>query len=473
MKIKIYLSFAIAAILGACSDVLDENPKAIASETFYNTADEVEAALNSIYYPVGVSQLTNEINILEACADYGYGKGSLAYINDYIGFSPANVSNMSLLWEAYYLMIRNANLVLVNVPGGTETTEAQKTRYLAEAKFMRAFAYFHLVRLWGGVPLRTEETMTQIDLPRNSAEEVYKLIIDDIKAAIDDLPDEPRVLGTPSKLVAKTVLADVYLTRGEWENAKQMAGEVISSGKFSLVPVSDVGDFENLFGAELITSTEEIFYAKYNRQFGLGFLNFLHHPAAPYKPYGANYFAFYTEGDHPFFVNWSDDDLRKQNNFYLWDIALGDNTYLYKKFTDPNGSINAPNDWPYYRFAEVLLIYAEADNRLNHGPTANAVEYLNKVRRRGYGYDPNSPSPVDVVITDYNEDTFFEEVLQERGYELFNEAKRWFDLLRTGKAEEVVRETFDIDMETSMLLWPVPVGEFRYNKSFGPNNPGY
>lgn len=473
MKTKYYFFLTVALALGACSDLLEENPNAIASETFYNTAAEVEAALNSIYYPVGVSQLTNEINILEACADYGFAKGSLEVIKNYAGYSPANMSNMSLLWEAYYLMIRNANLVLANVPLGTETTTAQKTQYAAEAKFLRSLAYFHLVRLWGGVPLRTEETMTQIDLPRSSVEDVYKLITDDLIWASQNLPDEPRILGTPSKVVAHALLADVYLTRGDWANAKQSAANVISSNKFSLVPLTTVDDFENIFGAELLTSSEEIFYFKYNRQYGLGFLNFLHHPGAPYKPYGANYFAFYTRATHPFYAGWSDDDLRKQNNFYLWDIALGNDTYLYKKFTDPEGSLAAPNDWPLYRYAEMLLIYAEADNRLNDGPTATAVEYLNMVRRRGHGYDPASPSPIDVAVADFNEESFFEAVLQERAYEMFCEGKRWFDLLRTGKAPEKVQEAFGIVMDEDMILWPIPVGETSYNKQFGPNNPGY
>ncbi len=473
MKTKSYIFLTLALAFSACSDLLEENPNAIASETFYNTAAEVEAALNSIYYPVGVSQLTNEINMIEACADYGYAKGSLEVIKNYVGYSPANMGNMGLLWESYYLMIRNANLVLANVPSGTQTTTEQKTQYTAEAKFLRSLAYFHLVRLWGGVPLRTEETMDQMDLPRSSVEDVYKLIKEDLIWASDNLRDEPRILGTPSKVIAQALLADVYLTIGDWANAKQSAANVISSGKFSLVPVNTVDDFENIFGAELLSSPEEIFYFKYNRQYGLGFLNFLHHPGAPYKPYGANYFAFYTRETHPFYAGWSNNDLRKQNNFYLWDIALGDDTYLYKKFTDPEGSIGAPNDWPLYRYAEMLLIYAEADNRLSEGPTATAVEYLNMVRRRGYGYDPLSPSPIDVSVADFNEESFFEEVFQERAYEMFCEGKRWFDLLRTGLAPEKVQESFGITMNEDMLLWPIPVGETSYNKSFGPNNPGY
>lgn len=470
---KILLITAIFIPLIACEEILEENPKSIASETFYNTVAEVESAVNAIYYPVGVSQLTNEINLLEALADYEYGKGSLSYINDYIGFSSANMTNMGYLWEAYYLMIRNANLVILNTPKGTGTTESQQSQYIAEAKFLRALAYFHLVRLWGAVPLRTEETMKDIDLPRSPVNTVYDFIINDLLFAESNLTDNPRLIGTPSKWTAKTLLADVYLTVENYTGARDKAAEVISSGKYSLVEIRSTEDFVKIYGPDLITSTEEIFYFKYSREYGLGFLNFLHYPSDGYKPYGANYFAHYTRAGHPFFLNWDNNDLRKQNNFYLWDIALGNDTYLFKKFIDPQGFTNAPNDWPIYRYPEVLLIYAEADNRVNNNPTPQAVEYLNMVHRRAYGYDTKVPSPVDFKIEDYDEDSFFELVLKEKGYETFDEAKRWFDLLRTHKAQEVIKETFNIDMVTSMLLWPIPVGETGYNKLIGPNNPGY
>lgn len=470
---KIIYITAIALFVSACTDsLLEENPKAIATETFYNTAAEVEAAINAVYYNVGVSQLTNEINILEPLTDYSYGKGSLSYLNDYVGYSPANMTNMGYLWQAYYLMIRNANLVILNTPNGTETTEDQKKRYVAEARFLRAHAYFHLVRLWGPIPLRTEENMKDIDIARSSIDEVYNLIISDLLVAELNCPDTPRLLGTPSKLVAKTMLADVYLTTGNWSSAKEKAGEVIDSGNFSLVEIEKVEDFEKIYGAELLTSSEEIFYQKFTRDYGNNILTFMHYPGDGYKPYGASYFSHYTFGSNLFFKNWDNDDLRKQNNFYKKDIALGDDTYLYKKFIDPNGYNNSPNDWPYYRYPEVLLIYAEADNRINKGPTSKAMEYLNMVHRRAYGYPSTQPSPIDFNINDYNEESFFELVLMEKAYETFFEAKRWFDLKRTNKTAQVIKQAFNIDMDINMLFWPIPTGELSYNKLMD-QNPGY
>ena len=122
------------------------------------------------------------------------------------------------------------------------------------------------------------------------------------------------------------------------------------------------------------------------------------------------------------------------------------------------------------------MIYAEAASRANNGPTVEAMECLNKVHRRGYGYNSETESPVDFKISDYDADSFFELVLQERGYEMILECKRWLDLLRTDKAVEAIKKAEGIAMDTSMLLWAIPVVETNYNKAIDPikdQNPGY
>lgn len=465
----------ILVCLSGCNDMLEEHPKAIASETFYNTAEEVAAALNGVYRPLH-TQFSSYFTILEALPDNVYGKGSLAVINEYKGFSTANITNMDGVWTVLYLSIRNTNVVISNTPSGSKLSEEEKMKFIGEAKFLRAFNYFALVRLWAGVPIRTEENMDEIELPRSSVEDVYNLIISDLKYAEENLPDIPRLLGTPSKWTAKTLLADVYLNLKDWTNAKNKAKEVIDSGKFSLVEVKEPDDFEKIYGADILTTSEEIFYFKYNDQQGWPLMNFFHIDGDGYKPYGANWFSFYSKTDNYFYMNWSDRDLRKQHLCYSWDIGLGDNTLLFKKYIDPNGTTNSSNDWPIYRYPEVLLIFAEADNHANGGPTGEAVECLNKVHRRGYGYDPDIISPEDFNIADYTEASFDELVLQERGYEMILECKRWLDLVRTGRAVETIKRAEGIDMNTSMLLWPIPVVETNYNKAIDPvkdQNPGY
>ncbi|MFR8356380.1 MAG: RagB/SusD family nutrient uptake outer membrane protein [Parabacteroides sp.] len=121
--------------------------------------------------------------------DNVYGKGSLATISEYKGFSTANITNMGHVWTALYLSIRNANVVIKNTTGGNKISEDKKAQFIGEAKFLRAFDYFALVRLWAGVPLRTEETMDMIEVARSSMEDVYELIVSDLEYAEEYLPD--------------------------------------------------------------------------------------------------------------------------------------------------------------------------------------------------------------------------------------------------------------------------------------------
>lgn len=475
MKKIVYLSIGLF-VLSACTDILDEIPKSIASETFYNTAGEVEVGLNGIYYPLHGSELVSLFTQLTPLADYAYGKGSIAALNEYNGYSTSTVSNMNRVWQALYLSIRNANIVISKIPESSELTQEQKDHYLAEARFMRAFAYFYLVRLWAGVPIRTVENMSMQDLPRSSVDEVYSLIVDDLTFAEQYLGDTPRLLGTPSKWTAKTVLADVYLNIGNWEQAMNKSEEVITSGVYSLVQIEQPDDYEKIYGADLLTSPEEVFYFKYNDVSGWALMNFFHISGSGYKPYGANWYAFYTKEDNRFYADWDDEDYRKRHNFYKWEFGYGDNTLLFKKYIDPNGTTGASNDWPIYRFAEVFFIYSEAANSFHGEPTEKAVEYLNKVHRRAYGYPTEGPSPVDFKKEDFTKETFFDLVLREKGYETVLECKRWFELVRTGTAKDLIRKNLGKELDETMLLFPIPVTETNYNKAINPvtdQNPGY
>ncbi len=473
---KKILFAVLLSVCAGCSELLEENPKSIATETFYNTYAEGVSAVNAAYWAIISPEFDSYFTLLETLSDNVFGKGSLAVIEEYQGYSPANIGNMDRVWTTLYTAVRNANLVIRNVPRGTLTSDTQKASLIGEARFVRAFSYFALVRLWGRVPLRTEENLGQVDIPRSTKEDIYSLIVADLTYAEQNLPDTPRMLGTASRWIAKTLLADVYLTTESWNNAMVKAEEVITSGKFALVPVSKPEDFQKIYGADVISTPEEIFYFKYNDQVGWSIMNFFHISGSGYKPYGANYFSFYTTSDHVFYKNWDNTDLRKIHNHYSWDIGLGNNTYLFKKFIDPAGVTQASNDWPVYRYPEVLLIYAEAANKVAKGPTSKAVEYLNQVHRRAYGYVTSAPSPVDFKLGDYNEVTFDDLVFQEKAYETLVECKRWLDLVRTGRAAKAIKETTGKTLDAKMLLWPIPTTEINYNKALDPakdQNPGY
>lgn len=476
---KYVLIFVLTILAGCSSDLLIEEPKAVAAELFYNTAEEAEAALNASYEPIQSNIYAEQIVILDTHTDWGFGRGSRADYNSFQGFNSGNINNAGNRWSAFYRSIRNANFVIANVPEGTAISTSEIELFVAEAKFIRAFNYFNLVRNWGGVPLRTDLNLGEGDLKKSNETEVYDFILQDLMDAENKLPEEPRNIGRPTTYAVKSLLADVYLTIGMYEEAESKALEVIQSNKFALVPVTSIEDFQfNLFGPDLFTSTEEIFYLKFTRQLGQGnwILFVLNHPSTGLFNFGGA-FAHYSDATNPFYINWDDNDLRKG----LWDqidFGLGETTLVSKKYVEQEAverSQGAGNDLPIYRYAEILLIYAEASARVAGGATAEGLEALNKVHRRAYGQEINTPSTFDFNIEDFTLDSFIDIVLDERAFEFIFEGKRWYDLKRTGKAAETILEVKGITIAERHFLWPIPISEIDFNDAINSEdqNPGY
>lgn len=473
------LAIFSGSMLVSCEDLLKEEPRSVSVETFFNTAAEVETAINGIFSPLRANNYAVYETTLECQSDFTNGRGSWAPLHGFQGLDDANITRVGGLWNAFYLSIRNANLVIQKAPLGNSISPADVSRYVAEAKFMRAFNYFQLVRNWSGVPIRTEANMSETDLKKSTPEEVYSLILADLLAAEANLPDNPTVAGRPTKWAAKTMLADVYLTLGKFEEARDKAGEVIQSGKFSLVPITTKTDFQlKVWGPELVSTQEEVFYLKYTRQLNQGnyTLWVSNHPDTKLFNFGGAY-VLYLDLTSSYYTTWDAGDLRKA----LWDqvnFGLGTNTLISSKFTDQQAvsASGAGNDDPVYGYSDVLLLYAEASSRATGGPTAAGMEALNAVRRRAYGKSPSEASVIDLKLTDYNTDTFVDRVLKERSYEFQLGGKRWLDLKRTGKAAEAVLAATGKTIAQKHYLWPIPVSEMNYNKGLDPTkdqNPGY
>ncbi|MDR1503438.1 MAG: RagB/SusD family nutrient uptake outer membrane protein [Prevotella sp.] len=475
MKSIIYI-IAIVLLMSACDNILEENPKSIAVETFYNTSQEVEAALNAIYSPIraGDCMGQNYFGQMTSYADYAYGRGTYAALNSYDKLDDTNISRVGNMWTLLYRSVRNANICIANIPNATSLNDIQKSNYLGEAKFLRAYTYFLLIQSWGGVPKRTEENMEELAIPRATEQEIWDLIISDMEFAKQNLPEKPRAWGTPSVNVAKTVLAEIYMHVGKYTESRNLADEVIRSGEYSLLQINEPNDFLKLYGPGVTHTSEEIFYLKYSRSQGWAYVHFLH---TPNGLSGANgVYGQYTDSENEIIKNWDRDDLRYQFLWYPKDIALGANTLLCKKFQDVNAVNGAgDNDAPLYRYADLLLFFAESEARVK-GVTSDAVEALNQVHRRAYGFNPTLPSSADYNSSDYSVDEFLNLVIRERGYETVFEGKRWKDLKRLGIVKEVIKKIQGVDMSDSFLLWPIPVSEMDYNKALDPikdQNPGY
>lgn len=479
MKISIIYTLIIALIFMGCEDILKEEPKAIAVETFYNTPSEIEASLYAIFQPLNTTNCMGGLwpAALVPYDDNAYGRGSYGILSEYIGLDNNNITRVGNMWIQFYRAIRNCNIVIANTPN-SQVSDDLKANYIGEAKFMRAFIYFHMVRVWGAIPMRTEENMEINDLARTPVDQIYSLIVDDLIFAEQNITTDK--IGRPSKWAAKTLLAHVYLQLGNWSEAEIKASEVINSAKFSLVEVSEPDDFLKLYGPNIGKSPEEIFYLKFTGMTGYGWWwpMFLHHPGSGYHGAGGFYGHYTDSVKNPVIANWDHNDLRKQFNFYPFSIGLGTTTLLCKKFQDPSAisETAAAVDYPIYKYSDLLLFYAEANNKSNNGPTELAIECVNQVRRRAYGFPSKSTSPVDYIKSDYNFTTFNELILKERGYETVFEGKRWLDLTRLGIAGEVIKSTKGITVAEKNYLWPIPINETDYNDAIDAvkdQNPGY
>jgi len=473
--IKLVTSLCMALLFAACEKALEEAPKQISEENFYNTEAEVEAAVNAIYPPLRKDLMPNYIATLECQSDWMYGRGSWTPLSNYQGLDDANITRIQGFWNAFYLTVRNANLVIANA------SEKEAFRvYVAEARFLRAFSYFQLVRNWGGVPLRTEANMAEKDLPRSTEDEVYQLILADLTAAASELPETASASGRATKWAAKTLLAEVFLQLNRYSEAAEQANEVAQAG-FSLVSVSSKEDFQyNIFGPDIMASSEEIFALKYARLPGQGnyILWISNHPSTKLLTAdGTGAYAVHGDATNPNYLDWDDRDIRKQ----LWDqidFGLGPNTLVSAKYADP-GALDrntAGNDLPIYRLSDALLIFAEASARAENTVSAAAMEALNKVHRRAYGYAPNIPAEVDFDSADYTVEAFIDLVIRERGYEFVYEGKRWFELKRTGKLDDLILHGKRKPVVQKHLLWPIPLSETNFNNAIDPaidQNPGY
>ena len=502
MKRYYFLIVMLMSMVTACSDWIEENDftYAIATSTFYNTPDEANAAVMAPLNTMRSIFNSNYFTTLEGCTEYCYTKGVYqAYGRNYVGVTDnTHFTRCDANWQNFYVAILQCNLAIQKIPDANAMTDNEKAAYVGELRFLRALCYFHIVRRWASVPLRTEENMEEIDLAKTPVNEIYNFIVNDLKYAVDNCPNTPRLIGTPAKNAAKALLAEVYMYTQDYASARNLAAEVIDSKAHSLVQVSVTRDFDKLFGYDLATSTEEMFYIKTSRtdERTWSYISFTAHPQYEIEPgqrmlNGFGYFTHYSNLGNELIANWDQNDLRYDLNvgFYEFGVdAYGPNTTLFIKFWDPLVSGDGANvSIPLIRYADVLITYYEATARVAGAPTEESIEMLNRLRRRGYGFNSDVANPaIDYKLSDYNTmDSFIDLLIQEERYERMNEAKHWDLIVRLGKANELVGKYFRYDgitynvantINDKHYLWKIPDSEFNYNKALDPRvdqNPGY
>ena len=487
MKLK-YNLIAIALLgfsFSSCSDFLEQNPQTDLSENdFYKTADDILSAVNGVYSSLQEGDIYGNWYVFgEIPSDNTRNQlsGSVTTQNEFDQFYIDTQNSMiANFWKAAYKVINRTNTVLGRIDGIEINTELAN-RYKLECKFIRALMYYNLVRVYGDVPLILKEISISesYDILREPKENVYNQIIADLKEA-QDLPVSYSTAedGRATQGAAKALLANVYMTLHKYAEAETILAEIINSGQYSLLentPGSlNIDGYKNVFSPVNHNSKEGIFEIQFLKG-GYGEGSNYANNFAPENS-GTNVVAVggtggnnipemdiynaYEEGDlrRDFSMSLGYYDNRKNNEWV-------ESRYVCKFMDVPYQNNDASNNYPVIRYADVILMYAEALNQ--NGKTAEACKYLNMTRRRGFGYQTTETSPVDLQTTDKAQ--FALMVEQERRVELAFENHRWFDLIRTGRAVEVMRSK-GFSLNETNLICPIPQKQIDVNPKLTQND---
>lgn len=503
MKKKLIIYILVVGSIASCTKDLDQVPisQSSVANFFRNTAD-FESAINGLYQSLIDGEYgVNQFEMSEIRSDNVYSPGTSGVrdwlpINNFENTLPTN-PYISALWQNDFNGILRANSVLDKLDPSLVPDNTTRNRIEGEAKFFRAFYYFDLVRFVGKVPLfdHVASPSEALEVGRNDVAEIYDLIISDLQTAINNLPATypSSQLGKVTNNAAKGTLALVYLTRSgptynidgpgmgtnDYAAALALLNEIISSGLYSLQPTyADVFSYSNEHNSEIIFNMEAINDGTSNNS-GLGTI-------LPTDMYEGAYavaqglFAGGVDGDGP--KNPSDDLLNSfeaadQRDDFSILMSYNDingnprNSPQFVKFLDlskrPLIRFNWSINFPVLRYADVLLMKAEAILRGGSGSQTDVDNLINQVRMRA-GLGNISNATID-------------DLLNERRHEFMAEGKRWHDLVRTGKVLTTMA-AFDASddvankmnpVTANFILYPLPANQLVVNPGLYTQNPGY
>lgn len=480
-------AFIMVSLASCGEEFLDRQPvDQITVENFYRTEADLESGILGAYTALQSQQYFGEgWRVDETPSDDSRQAFGAAIDNFSTTAGSGEVLNY---WSGRFRLITLANVIIQKAPQA-EVSQEIIDRSVAEARFMRAIAYYDLVRIFGAVPKITVPPSIDQDLlfPRSPVDEIYELIKSDLTYAADILPLE-RDNGRATGGAAKSYLASVHLTLREFTEARDLALEVINSGVYALMP--SYGDLwvrptydnnqESVFEVQFTGceswgtgNMRQAFFAPWNQGItkntdGWGSLV----PTDPGEDNpGTTAADIWEEGDERRY--WS---MMEPGNYYEV-LNPGDGGYTYpndgaggasrniKKYVmggDPDVCfMSTPQNGSMMRYSEVILIYAEAVTELSSGLSLNAsvVELVNQLRTRA------GVPPLEFLDR--------ESIELERRREFMFESKRWFDILRKGtdRAVELMR-LHGRTLDDTKLLFPIPASELEINPNLD-QNPGY
>lgn len=462
MKKILVLASLATLLMTSCGDsFFDLEPaSSVTIDKVYKTASDYNVAVIGCY-----AKLQSQVNFYTECCEYRSDNLSLGaptagtqdrYDIDHFTEKPSN-GILSSYWANFNNNVYRCNLLLDQIDGAN-FAENLKKQYKGEAMFVRALNYFNMYRIWGGVPATKHvvSAAEALKVARYSDEQMFDLIAGDLKEIVDNnyLPEtySSADMGRATSGAAKALLGKVYLTFHKWTEAKDILSQLI--GKYQLVsPIAQVFNVDNK------NNNEIIFAVHFNKE---------------------------IEGEgHSFWYNLTNaSDDTNQTSSLLNTFPTGDarkdlityvqvekNVRLMNKFYDTKSPTfkTVGNDQILLRYADVLLMYAEALNEIQYDASEGslALKYLNAVRQRA-GISNLTAKQLPT------QEKFRKGILVERQREFPYEGQRWFDLVRMGFAKSVMAEN-GVEIKDYQLLFPIPQQEIEKvgNKSILWQNPGY
>lgn len=509
---KIITVFTLVSVF-SCEDYLTEEPITdyFADQIFTDEA-AVESAVAGMYIKFSSFEYhgSGALNLLMPMSGKFWSSQNANVDATSLNCTPSNI-NLNQLWSGMYSTINTCNVLIYNLNEATVEL-SNKDISLGQAYLLRAITYFDLVRVWGGVPIKTSPaSVDNLNTPKSPKEDVYNLIITDLELAKQLLPDLGEYNSSrPAKYVANAYLAKVYMQlAGEdggdpslWQNAKDELLPIY--GQYSLVPT-----YDELFDINNENSSESMFEIQYTIVGGRRSSDAIRmfNPNRVYE--NLNTFGRIRPNKEVFdqHVNHYPNDPRIETTFYYGSyqrfnnngVLVNQNLYptiinnnngftCIKKYTDPyyNGTTSERNYFK-LRYADVLLMLAEVENEIN-GPTADAYGYVNEVLYRARTQSDGTQAVEPSDWSGMTQEEFRTRIMRERQYELLGEGHAWFDTRRRGYQfflTEVIEnhnnqpnlgnKDYIYPVSVKNMLAPIPSEEINSNQSISEadQNPGY
>lgn len=496
-SIIIILILIVAIICSSCQkDFLDKNPTdQISSQTFWKTEADVQMALAGCYRRLQNGFLGYQRVWLDCLTDNAYAEwGNYNIHNMTLGvINSASGGAINMAYYAPYSGIASYNFFLSNIDKAPISDEKKKVAK-AEVKFLRALMYFDLVNFFGDVILYKEppKNADEAKIAKSSQSEVLAYIHADLDEAILNLP-EAKYSGHAVKGSARSIKARVLLYEKKWAEAAAVAKQIIDSGTFSLYgnylgifagADSQLNNPEIIFSTQYLGPTDPTAFVE-SMDVQIGWYGCI----APYQDLVDDFECKDGKSikDSPLYdpsdLTWENRDprlklnMRNHTEVWLEPQYIGATGYQMRKYVDFShapfdfSKTNSDQDMVWTRYAEVLLVYAEAKNETS-GPDASIYDVLDQIRSR-----PGIGMPL-VDRTKYNsKESLRDYIRHERRIELALEGYRYFDLKRWGIIESKMNSMknpagIPLVFKSNYTLWPFPQGELDNNPKL-IQNPGY